>query len=200
MVYTNGIPTRIYLNHLSSIVVDWPTTIFAEEVDVPTATMTMDGNFSDWTGVPHAFEDLTRDVYPSDHVDIHRIYIAQDSEAIYFRVIFRRILVPPYCQIRVEVGNYGDPSAIWFTAWIGQDWVQIQRIYADDTPNEILADYIYDSSDPASENFMAVFGNQIEYKVLKADFTDQLDGKCSLAKSVDHEIGDDTFPIRLYTE
>jgi len=52
---------------------------------IPTAGITIDGNFDDWNGVPAVFQDTLGDIYGVTHIDIEKAYIAKDKERLYFR-------------------------------------------------------------------------------------------------------------------
>jgi len=54
--------------------------------NVPTASMTVDGNISDWVGISPAITDPTGDANATSGSDIEEVYVTQDASNVYVRI------------------------------------------------------------------------------------------------------------------
>jgi len=143
---------------------------------IPTATITIDGNFDDWDAIPVAIQDLTNDVYIPSYIDIDKAYIAQDQDYLYFRIdavenldnvqfpctndvyfvfnfLFQNDTIKPLMVIDPLGVNTGEVR-IW--------------------NQELSTNIMYY---PVNEGFGALSGNRMEFKVLKSDMNIELNNQ-----------------------
>ncbi len=142
---------------------------------IPTATITIDGNFNDWDGIPVAIQDDTNESDIPWYIDLDKFYIAQDQSFYFFKydMVHSMNNLQTSCMDRtmpslsmttldkkIQIQMSIDPFG-WDTGWvevfdIGQGNVPIINYWATD-------------------GYGTVSGKYIEFKVLKSDVNISLD-------------------------
>lgn len=138
---------------------------------IPKKTITIDGQFDDWAGVPVFIQDKLDETTGSFEDDIDKVFIAMDSEHIYFRI-----------DLRSDGGDFNlfsgnvrfesyDPSIgleRWFTFWFGKFDPMSGIVEIMNKWNTGVEETI--------KNYPVAYGsfkdNQLEYKVKLSDTTD----------------------------
>lgn len=175
---------------------------------IPQATITVDGNTEDWTGIPLLVNDRTQDVFGVPQIDIEKAFIAKDDTFLYFRVDFIQDIDIFHNSPENGIGNgwgncrfesYDAQRNIdrWFIVGLGgKAAVQISDLHPGGI-NDPIMEY------PPTAGFAAYRGKTVEYKVRLADTADwNLDGRPINVVSFDgnSDGGDDTFPTLLQVE
>jgi hypothetical protein len=169
---------------------------------IPKKSITIDGQFDDWIGVPVFIQDKLDETTGSFEDDIDKVFIAMDSEHIYFRI-----------DLRADGGDFNlfngnvrfesyDPSIgleRWFTYWFGNIDPKSGVVEIMDKWDNGVVEII--------KNYSAAYGyfkdNQLEYKIKLSDTTDfDISGKfmkVTLFNSVNPLHGDGTKNVLICT-
>lgn len=144
------------------------------DFNIPTASITIDGVFSDWGSIEPVFRDPPGDEDPDlSGMDIEKFYMAQDNDFYYFRVT---------TYDGPSTGADGGPMYCFMPA-NGPDWVPGQRVscvypLASGAPSEPQVVVVETTWDPSTMTVVNSYdgaghaagsGGSVEWKTPKGD-------------------------------
>jgi hypothetical protein len=183
-----------YLDHVITV---WPDSYVVTEFTIPYASITIDGDISDWVGISPVFIDAFDDVQGVPTANIDQVYISQDNDSIFIR--FDLVAAPnlqpgEVGQCRLELSDIANPNNNYFiTAWLNSAQSQIQ----DATAIDVATGADGDIQSYFGSGYYFLNGRFLEYRILKSDFPQALDNMCMSPVSIVDGASDYVLPVYL---
>jgi hypothetical protein len=183
-------------DHLNSVITSWALPLENPTATIPQAEIIIDGQFDDWDGIDPIFVDPADDIYGPSNYNILRAGMAQNDEALFFRVQFQVLaaVIPGSApQVRFELVNPDTGEERWMTVWFNTNTVQIQD------PSLLVLGAEEDASIIVTYPQNGYLGSDlfgVEFRILKADLNDfSFTPGCIRVTSLGVWTGDTTEPV-----